>query len=78
MDRFRLYSILKVLNKSDNIIDKSYLNAALDCALKKGKILLSGAEKRRNESSEIILRNFINQLEAGFYKQIDYPSLLEI
>jgi len=78
MDRFRLYSILKVLHDSGDRMDISLREAASDCALKKGKILLNGAEKRGNETSVIILSNIITQLEAGFYKQTDYQNLLEI
>ena len=78
MDRFRLYSILKVLQNSADQMNISDREAAVNCALKKGKILLNGAEKRGNETSSRILLNIVNQLEAGFYKQTDYQSLLKI
>lgn len=78
MDRFRLYSILKLLHNSGDRIDASYRTAAVDSALKKGKILLNGLEKRGNKTSAQKLQNIISQLEAGFYKQTDYPTLLEI
>lgn len=78
MDRFRLYSILKVLHDSGNQMNISDRDAAGNCAIKKGKILLNGAEKRGNETSARILSDILTQLEAGFYKQTDYQSLLRI
>jgi len=78
MDRFRLYSILKVLHDSGDRMDDTDRLAAADCALKKGKILLNGAEKRGNKTPAVLLSDIISQLEAGFYKQTDYQSLLEI
>jgi len=78
MDRFRLYSILKVMQNIGDGINISYKTAAMDAAVKKGKILLNGAEKRGNKALILELLNIITQLEAGFYKQIDYQSLLKI
>jgi len=78
MDRFRLYSILKLLNNSGDRIDALYRDAAVCSALKKGKILLNGLEKRGNKTGSLKLLGILNQLEAGFYRQTDYPSLLEI
>lgn len=78
MDRFRMYSILKLLYNSGDIIDISYRNAAIEAALKKGKILLNGFEKRGNQTYAAKLRTIISQLEAGYYRQTDYQSLLEI
>lgn len=78
MDRFRLYSILKVLHDSGDQMIISDKDAAVKCAIKKGKILLNGAEKRGNETSARILSDIVSQLEAGFCKQTDYQSLLKI
>ncbi len=78
MDRFRLYSILKLLDNSGEKMNISYRMATVDNAIKKGKILLNGSDKRGNETQSKILMNIITQLEAGFYKQTDYPNLLEI
>ena len=78
MDRFRLYSILKLLHNSGDRLDAAYRDAALNSALKKGKILLNGLEKRGNSASSEKLLNIISQVEAGFYMQTDYPTLLEI
>lgn len=78
MDRFRLYSILKLLHNSGDRLDASYKTAATDSAIKKGNILLNGLEKRGNKTGAEKLQNIISQLEGGFYKQTDYPTLLEI
>ena len=78
MDRFRLYSILKLLHNSGNEIEDNYRDAAMKCALKKGEILLHGSEKRENKTQTEIFSKIISQLEAGFYRQTDYRSLLEI
>jgi glycosyltransferase involved in cell wall biosynthesis len=78
MDRFRLYSILKFLHNSSDDIDSSYRDAAIDSALKKSRVLAGGAAKRGNETCSKMLSDIISQLEAGFYKQTDYQSLLEI
>ncbi len=78
MDRFRLYSILKLLDKSGDQIDVLYREAAIDSALKKAGILLIGAQKRENKFLSENLEKTITLLEAGSYKQIDYRNLLEI
>ncbi len=78
MDRFRLYSILKILHDKGDDLDASYRDAAVDSALMKSRILAGGSAKRENEAYSKILLSIISQLEAGFYKQTDYRSLLEI
>lgn len=78
MDRFRLYSILKLLGKSGDQIEVLYRDAAIDSALKKAGILLTGAEKRDNTILSTGLKKIISQLEAGSYMQTDYQNLLEI
>lgn len=78
MDRFRLYSILKLLDKSGDQIEVQYRDAAVDSALKKAGILLTGAEKRENSIMCNSLKKIISQLEAGFYRQTDYQNLLKI
>ncbi len=78
MDRFRLYSIMKMLHNIGDQIDPLYRDAAIETGLKKGKILLNGSDKRGNETQSQKLKNIITQIEAGFYRQTDYLSLLEI
>ena len=78
MDLFRLYSILKLLEMSGDQIEVLYRDAAVDSALKKAGILLTGAEKRANEILSETLKKIITLLEAGSYKQTDYRNLLEI
>ena len=78
MDRFRIYSILKILNDAGDRMDKGYIEAAIKCAQSKGKVLLNGIEKRGNKTHAAKLKNIISHLEDGFYKQTDYQILLEI
>jgi glycosyltransferase involved in cell wall biosynthesis len=77
MDRFRLYSILKILNYYGDRLQSSCMNAAVNSAIKKGEILLNGAIKRENKKQEISLSRLITQLRDGSYMQSDYQSLLE-
>lgn len=46
MDRFRVYSILRLLATHDAAIDPEYRKKAVAAALKKGRVLIEGAEKR--------------------------------
>lgn len=78
MDRFRLYSILKFLHHSGDRIDGSCRDASVECALEKCVILINGAEKRGNVPLVKNLSVIVSQLEAGFYRQTDYQTLLEI
>jgi len=76
-DRFRLYSILKVLRNYGDRLQADYINAAIDSAIKKAEILLKGAIKRRNKELEINLSQLLTRLRDGSYMQSDYRSLLE-
>ncbi len=78
MDRFRLYSILKMLNNTGDRIERLYLEAALNTAKEKAEILLNGAIKRCNDILAKDLSEIITLLEDGFYKQTDYQNLLKI
>lgn len=78
MDRFRLYSICKFLIKSGDEIEPSYREAAVETALKKAGILLTGAEKRENKTLIKTLKSIITHLEEESYTQTDYLNLLEI
>lgn len=78
MDRFRLYSILKLLHFSGDKLDLNYKQAAADTAIQKAKVLFNGAEKRGNKKSVMLLADIISQLEAGICTQTDYQNLLEI
>lgn len=78
MDRFRLYSILKVLHLHGDVMGSENLNAAVQCALLKGKVLLNGAVRRGNEYIIKKTGGIISLLEDGDYRQTDYLSLLEI
>ncbi|MCL1864826.1 MAG: glycosyltransferase [Spirochaetes bacterium] len=76
MDRFRLYSILKILHLYGDSLNTTYTEAAINTAIKKCEILLNGAAKRGNEKQSINLSQIITQLKDGSYMQADYQSLL--
>jgi len=78
MDRFRIYSMLKLLHHKGELLDPSYKKAAVAAAIKKIKILLNGVGKRGKETESIKLAEIISQLEGGSCTQTDYLSLLEI
>ena len=77
MDRFRLYSILKILQLYGDRLERLYAERAIDSAVKKGEVLLNGAVKRGNKKQSMNLSQIINLLQDGSYMQIDYQSLLE-
>ncbi len=77
MDRFRVYSIIKLLNNQGCGIRMDYLEAARNVALKKCRILLDGAVKRdKNDFArgiELIMRGITD----GCYSSIDSRILLQ-
>ena len=77
MDRFRLYSILKILQHYGDKLESNYIKAATDSAIKKCEILLNGAIKRGNIEQAGSLSQIITRLKDGSYMQLDYRILLE-
>lgn len=77
MDRFRLYSILKVLNSYGEAIDDEKYTAAIQYSLMKARVLMNGAVKRGNETLVKKTEKIISLLEDGEYRQTGYQSLLE-
>ena len=77
MDRFRLYSILKLLHHYGDRLESAYIKAAINSAIKKCEILLNGAIKRGNREQSTKLSHIITSLKDGAYMQLDYQSLLE-
>jgi len=77
MDRFRLYSILKMLHHYGDRLQSDYIKAATDSAIKKCEILLNGAIKRGSIEQAGSLSRIITRLKDGSYIQSDYRSLLE-
>jgi glycosyltransferase involved in cell wall biosynthesis len=77
MDRFRLYSILKLLHHYGDKLESDYIEAATGSAIIKCEILLNGAIKRGNIEQSNNLSQMLTQLRDGSYMQLDYQSLLE-
>ncbi len=78
MDRFRIYSILKLLESSGESLKKEYRNAAEESLLRKCSILKNGAVKRGND----ILINTLEKLSADIknktYSSIKYKYLIQL
>ncbi len=74
MDRFRVYSILKLI--ANQKIKEEYLNAAKETVIKKCKIIRAGAKKRGNISLYDTLTDIIDDIKNENYNRIDYESLL--
>jgi len=78
MDRFRLYSILKLLYLYGDVMDSESFKAASQCARSKADILINGARKRGNSPLVEKTGEIISLLEDGKYRQICYQILLKI
>lgn len=78
MDRFRIYSILKLLDNSSDKLEESYIDAAIETAVKKSRILLKGAEKRGNIELANLLGRILSFIGSGNCMQKDYQNLLKI
>lgn len=76
MDRFRLYSIIKLL-KTGRLKDYQR-EQAQSRAIEKADIIRNGAVKRNNTALSVYIEEIISYLRAGNYKQINSLSLLEI
>ena len=77
LDRFRLYSILKLLHHYGDSLESMYIEAAINSAIQKSEILLNGAIKRENKNLSNILSEILTRLKDGSYIRLDYQSLLE-
>lgn len=76
MDRFRVYSIVKLLSSYRDVIPSEYRMAAEKSAKDKCRILLTGAEKRGKSEFVCLLNNTIRFIDEGNYSSIDVQSLL--
>jgi glycosyltransferase involved in cell wall biosynthesis len=76
MDRFRVYSICKVLHKNGETMIDPFRERARSVALKKLEILYSGAVKRDKSDFINTIQNVINQLQNEDYNSTDYQNLL--
>ena len=78
MDRFRVYSILKLLDESGDKLTEGRKISALDCALTKISILKKGSDKRNNTGLSRVLEKISIALMDGCCTRKYYQSLLEI
>ena len=78
MDRFRIYSILKLLESSGESLKIEYRNAASESLLRKCSILKKGAVKSGNETLIEILDQIEIDVSRNFYKCKKYKSLLQL
>jgi glycosyltransferase involved in cell wall biosynthesis len=78
MDRFRLYSIMKLLSASRDLLSIKQADEAETAAIEKARILLAGSIKRGNDWNSSILEGIIRTLEHGSYTKTDCRSLLQL
>lgn len=76
MDRFRLYSIMKLLDTGKGRLTEEQAIEAETVAIEKARILLAGSVKRGNAANISTLEGIISSLEHGSYTKRDYQSLL--
>lgn len=77
MDRFRIYSIVKVLTEYGPELSEEYLTKAKDIAIQKCNILLTGALKRKKYKFSDEIKKIILMLNNEYYSSIDCQILLE-
>jgi glycosyltransferase involved in cell wall biosynthesis len=65
MDRFRVYSILKLLARYGGSLKPEYRDRAVEAALKKTQILLEGSKKRKNVEFTERLQEITRMLDEG-------------
>jgi glycosyltransferase involved in cell wall biosynthesis len=65
MDRFRVYSIVKLLSGDERSLGQDYRRHAAAVALDKARILRDGALKRNRDSFAAQLQSLITMIEAG-------------
>ena len=78
MDRFRLYSILKLIENSRDSLKKEYMEEALKAADEKARILLAGSLKRGNTFNAGIIEDIISSLAHGRCTRREFQSLLQL
>lgn len=77
MDRFRIYSIIKILKTKEHKIRQEYHYLALKKAIAKCRILLNGALKRKNNEFANRIESTIRHLESENYNNINPDFLLQ-
>jgi hypothetical protein len=77
MDRFRIYSIIKLLKNNLKEINPAYYNEAREICIKKCNIMRNGALKRGKEEFAGNISNIIESLESENYMNINSGILLK-
>ncbi len=77
MDRFRLYSIIRLLSLHGSRLKEEDHRAALNTAVQKAGVLMQGAVRRGKASMASLMEETITLLEERNYTKIDCLSLLE-
>lgn len=78
MDRFRVYSILKLLDLCGDKLTDGQKHAAAECALKKILILKNGSDKRGNHKFSALLEQVKTAFMDGCCTRKYYQNLLQI
>lgn len=76
MDRFRVYSICKILSQHAHEMRDDYRIAAIECAKDKCRILIAGAQKRRKMDFAVKLEELIEWLDCDSRSSKDFSFLL--
>ncbi|MBN2078918.1 MAG: glycosyltransferase [Spirochaetes bacterium] len=77
MDRFRLYSIIKLLERHGNKLPDNYRTAAIETAKGKARILMKGSKKRSREGFADSLGRLMVSIETGRFDVGECRFLLE-
>ncbi len=77
MDRFRVYSLIKLLIETGTRLTPAQIEAAKKTALKKAEILKVGALKREKKQFADYLVKIIHHLQNEDYSSIDYQNLAQ-
>ncbi len=78
MDRFRLYAIVKLLDRHGDELPDNYRSAAVEAAKGKAKILLEGSKKRSRRDFAHALGRLMEQIEAGSFDAGECGFLLNL
>jgi glycosyltransferase involved in cell wall biosynthesis len=78
MDRFRIYSIIKLLERYRGEILPEYKKAAVESLRKKLNVLMNGAVKRSNKSLAEIINRITGDLNRQVYNSRYARNLLRI
>jgi len=77
MDRFRVYSILKLINNNREGMSPKYLESAINVARKKCEILRVGSLKRGNNEFADNIQKIIECFDDNSYSNIDIERILK-